>query len=106
MSAVILPVIIGFFIILFGIANMNGNISSVQRYHRCCVAEENIMPFSKAIGMGTVVCGASIVALGAMFWVTEITHLVLFSMIGSVAVVLGLSVGFLMCLYAVIKYNH
>ena len=105
MGAVIGPIILGIFITVLGFSNMKGNISSIHWYHRKRITEENRLPFGRMIGLGTIICGISIVILGCFSFVAEKTQIDLFSIIGAVIVVVGLVIGLALSLYAMIKYN-
>ncbi len=105
MGSVIVPIVLGIFISILGLSNMKGNISSVHWYHRKRITEENRLPFGKTIGLGTIICGVSLVAFGCLSFVAEKTQIDLFTIIGSVIVVLGLVAGLALSLYAMIKYN-
>lgn len=105
MGAVIGPIILGIFISVLGFSNMKGNISSIHWYHRKRITEENRLPFGRMIGLGTIICGISIMIFGCFSFVAEKTQIDLFSIIGAVIVVAGLVIGLALSLYAMIKYN-
>ena len=105
MSDVIGPIIIGIFISILGVSNMKGNISSIHWYHRKRITEENRLPFGRMIGLGTIICGISIVIFGCLSFIAEKTQIDLFTIIGTVIVVVGLVIGLALSLYAMIKYN-
>lgn len=105
MGAAIGPIILGIFISILGFSNMKGNISSIHRYHRKRVTEENRLPFGRMIGLGTIICGVAIVVFGCLSFVAEKTQIDLFTIIGSVIVVIGLVIGLALSFYAMIKYN-
>ena len=105
MGNVIEPIIIGVLVTMLGFSNMKGNISSVHRYHRKRISEENILPFGKTIGLGTVICGASLIASGCLTFAAEKTRLVIFATAGEVVLVGGVVIGLAISLYAIIKYN-
>ena len=105
MSDVIGPIIIGIFISILGISNMKGNISSIHRYHRKRITDENRLPFGRMIGLGTIICGVSIVIFGCLSFAAVKTQFDLFTIIGTVIVVVGLVIGLALSLYAMIKYN-
>lgn len=105
MGAVIGPIILGIFISILGFSNMKGNISSIHWYHRKRITEENRLPFGRMIGLGTIICGVSIVIFGCLSLVAEKTQILIFTIIGAVIVVVGLVVGLALSLYAMIKYN-
>ena len=105
MSDVIGPIIIGIFISILGVSNMKGNISSTHRYHRKRITDENRLPFGRMIGLGTIICGVSIVIFGCLSFAAVKTQIDLFTIIGTVIVVVGLVIGLALSLYAMIKYN-
>lgn len=105
MDSVIIPIVLGFFIIALGISNRKGNISSVHWYHRTRVTEENRVPFGRMIGLGTIMIGASFVVFGALALVTEITHKDFFVGLGAAVVIVGTIAGVALSVYALFKYN-
>ena len=105
MGAVIEPIILGIIISILGFSHMKGNISSIHWYHRKRITEENRLPFGRMIGLGTIICGISIVIYGCLSFLAEKTQIDLFTIIGSVILVIGLVIGLALSLYAMIKYN-
>lgn len=105
MSDVIGPIIIGIFISILGVSNMKDNISSIHWYHRKRITDENRLPFGRMIGLGTIICGVSIVIFGCLSFAAVKTQIDLFTIIGTVIVVVGLVIGLALSLYAMIKYN-
>ena len=105
MDNVIGPIILGIILSIIGVSNMKGNISSIHWYHRKRITEENRLPFGRMIGLGTIICGVSIVIYGCLSFLAEKTQIDLFTIIGSVILVIGLVIGLALSLYAMIKYN-
>lgn len=105
MDAVSGPIILGIFISVLGFSNVKGNISSVHWYHRKRITEENRLSFGRMIGLGTIICGISLVIFGCLSFFAEKTQMDIFTIIGVVMVVIGLVIGFALSLYAMIKYN-
>lgn len=105
MGSVVGPISLGILISILGFFNMKGNIASVHWYHRTRVTEENRLPFSRMIGLGTIIIGVSIIAFGCLAFLTEITQKNLFQLIGAVVVVVGIAIGLAMSFYAMFKYN-
>ena len=105
MDSVIVPIFIGVFIVLIGILNMKGNISSIHWYHRQRVEEKNKIPFGRLVGIGTIVIGASIILFGVFSLATELFNNELYIFIGSIIVFVGIAIGLIFSLYAMIKYN-
>ena len=105
MESVVVPIVLGIFIVVLGICNFKGIINSIHWYHRQRVAEENKMAYAKLMGVGTVLCGAGIIVFGTLSLVTELTKLSFFTIIGSASVIIGLIIGLGISLYAMIKYN-
>ncbi len=99
------PMILGVFLSILGFFNMKGNISSVHCYHRKRITEENRLPFGRMIGLGTIICGVSLVIFGCLTFVAEKTQTELFIILGAVIVVIGLVTGLALSLYAMMKYN-
>ena len=55
MGEFIIQIVIGLALIVVGIFNMKGNISLLHSYHRKRVKEEDVLPFGKRIGIGSVI---------------------------------------------------
>ena len=78
MDSVLFLFFLGALIIVIGIRNLKGDVATLHRYHRKRVSEEDLLPFGRKIGTGTVIIGcAVIVALLTIlivrcFWVA--TH--------------------------------
>lgn len=101
MENVIGPIVLGILIIILGVSNMKGNISTIHSYHRKRVSEENKMPFARKIGLGTIIIGVGITVFGAIsFFENEISTL-LSTIILIISIVIGMGLSF----YAMIKYN-
>jgi len=105
MTEAILQIIIGIVVLTLGRSNMKGNISSVHWYHRKRVKEEDILPFGRMIGLGTVIAGVSIILLGVFDCAAEITNAEIFMVIGSVIAFIGIMSGVGLNFYAIFKYN-
>ena len=105
MAELLLPGILGVFLIVLGIINMKGNISSIHWYHRQRVTEENRKPFGKLVGLGTLIIGVTMLLCGIFFWLHEETSLELWMIVGTVVLGIGIVAGLGLSLYAMIKYN-
>lgn len=105
MSAFIGAIAVGAICIVLGILNMRGNISSLHAYHRNRVAEEDRLPFGKKVGLGTVICGVSLIAFGALEAVAERTGNQTFTIAGTVVLIAGLAAGLGLSFWAMKKYN-
>ena len=105
MSSFIVPTILGVFIVILGILNMKGNLSSLHWYHRQRVTEENRLPFGKAIGLGTVIIGASLIFFGALSLAAELLSIDWLTAVGGVIAVVGTVIGLGLSFWAMIKYN-
>jgi len=105
MEQVIVPVILGIVIIVLGVTNMMGNISTLHWYHRQRVTPENIKPFGKLVGIGMIIVGAGIVLSGALFFVTQRTGNDAFAIVGAALTLVAVIVGLPIVFYAMFKYN-
>ncbi len=105
MGTFITAAIIGILIIVLGAINMTGNINSLHWYHRQRVTKEDVKPFGRAVGSGTVLCGAACVFFSVMFFAYELTSLVPLIWVGIVGLLLCMAIGLFISIKAIIKYN-
>lgn len=92
-------------LIVIGILNMRGNISSLHSYHRHRVSEENRLPFGKRVGLGTIICGVGVVTYAVFGFMAETTDIALLSVVGVAILIVCIAVGLALSFYAMIKYN-
>lgn len=92
-------IFLGLILIVLGIINRKGNISTIHWYNRRKVSEADRLAYGKWMGRGTILCGAGLVVGGTLqYFVPE--------SIWSIPVVAGLVVGLGLMLYAQLKFNH
>ena len=84
---------------------MTGNISSLHRYHRHRVSEENKKPFGRLVGLGTLIVGVALMVFGGLMFVFEQTALQIILVIASIILIAGVVVGLAISFYAMKKYN-
>ncbi len=94
----IILLVLGLFITVTGIINMTDNISTIHSYNRRKVTEEAAPKYGKAIGLGTLIIGVSLVA---SFVLTLLTLDAAIPFVIIPAIVVGLA----FILYAQFKYN-
>ena len=97
--------ILGVAIIVMGVLNTRGNISTMHAHHRRRVSEENRLPFGKMVGAGTIVIGVSLFLNGVLRAVTYFTKILVFSKVGTGVVIVGLLVGCTIMFTPMFKYN-
>ena len=105
MKEFIVTIIIGVVLIVLGISNMRGNISSLHSYHRHRVSEEDRIPFGKQVGLGTIIIGIGIILFSILSIVTLYTENNVFMLIGIGILIAGLIVGLILSFKAMLKYN-
>lgn len=105
MSGFIVSFLVGVLCIALGISNMMGNISSIHYYHRHRISEENIRPFGRAVGLGTIISGAAIGLFSILSAITLYTDKQIFITVGTAILISGLISGLGISIYAMIKYN-
>lgn len=105
MESYIIPAVIGVICIVLGVLNTKGNISSLHRYHRNRVSEEDRIPFGKKVGLGTIIVGSSIVLFSGCSFAAQALKNDIFTLVGTVIMVIGIVVGLGLSFYAMIKYN-
>ena len=97
MTEAIMELAVGAFIIVLGILNAKGNISMLHSYHRKRVKEEDVIPFGRRIGAGTIIIGLTII-------VAAITDLLSLN-IANIILIIGFIPGVILIAYAMMKYN-
>ena len=89
--------VLGLFISAIGFVNIKGNISTIHSYNRRKVKKEDVPKYGKAVGIGTLIMGISLVlAYVASFWSELLIAIIIMP-----AFIVG--IGFI--LYAQFKYN-
>ena len=101
MGDFIVQIIIGFILIAIGITNMKGNISTLHSYHRKRVKKEDVTPFGKKIGIGTIIIGVTIIIAGILELLVNKNFLYIIDII----LIIGFTPGISIILYALFKYN-
>ena len=98
MGEFIIQIIVGLFLIVAGIFNMKGNISLLHSYHKKRIKEEDIKPFGKKVGIGSIIIGLTIILAG-LFTILN------YADISNVILIVGFVIGFIVIFYALFKYN-
>lgn len=98
MGELIIQIIIGLVLIVIGIFNTKGNISLLHSYHRKRIKEEDIKPFGKKVGIGTIIIGITIILAGLFAFLS-------YANISKVVLIIGLITGCIIIFYALLKYN-
>ena len=101
----IATIAIGIVCIALGILNMSGNVSTLHRYHRHRVAEEDMLPFAKKVGLGTIICGVGVLLFGIFSAIAQFGGNSLVTTVGIVFMIVGIVAGLGLSFYAMIKYN-
>ncbi len=99
------PIFLGIICIVMGIFNAKGDLSTLHSYHRKRVLEEDRIPFGKKVGLGMELIGISLILFGGFSLLSDVLENDIFTVIGSVLLVVGLMVGLALSFYAMIKYN-
>lgn len=99
------PAFVGLICVILGIQNMRGNINTIHWYHRHRISPENVAPFGKLAGIGTIICGASMIVFNVFLFLEKLTGFEMLQIVGAVISVIGILAGLAISLYAIIKYN-
>lgn len=105
MMAFLVTAAIGILIIVLGAINMTGNISTLHAYHRSRVRPEDVLPFGKLVGLGTMIVGISCIFVGAGTFIAEKTDNGIYAVVGTAILIVGLVIGMGITFYAMKKYN-
>ena len=105
MDSLLIPVLVGIIVIVFGVRNLKGDITTLHRYHRKRVSEEDRIPFGRKVGSGTIIIGCSVIAKACSQFTAEKLSMPWLETLGTVILIAGLAIGFALIIYALIKYN-
>lgn len=105
MQNLITTEIIGILVCVLGILNMSGNISSLHRYHRHRVSEENKKPFGKLVGGGTLIVGVGLIIYGVLTFLAEQAQSMPLEIVGICVLISAIIVGMIIIFYGMKKYN-
>ena len=101
----IISAIIGVICIVIGISNRKGNLSALHSYHIKRVSEQDKLPLGKKVGLGMIIVGVSLIAMGSLMVLAKILSQEILVHIGMAVLGVGLFVGLGIALLAIIKYN-
>ncbi len=90
--------VMGIFIVVLGIVNMTGNISTIHSYNRRKVTEEDAPKYGRAVGLGTLIMGVS-------FIISYVLILLDLEIAVPFVTLPAIIVGLAFILYAQFKYN-
>ena len=105
MDSVLFLFFLGALIIVIGVRNLKGDVATLHRYHRKRVSEEDLLPFGRKIGTGTVIIGCAVIVKACAQLAAEKRNIALADTVGTAVLIAGLAAGFAFILYAMIKYN-
>ena len=101
MTAFITTALLGVLIIVMGAINMRGNISTIHSYHRSRVSHENVLPFGRLVGLGTIIIGIGCI----LFAASTLLNNSIVTIIATVLLIISIVVGTILSFYAMKKYN-
>ena len=105
MGELLLPVALGAVIIGLGVQNMKGNISSLHRYLRKRVTEEDRIPFGRKVGLGSIILGGAVILKACFQFAAGKMGSPVLDTAGTVVLIAGLTAGLGLIFYAMMKYN-
>ena len=101
----VVTALVGLVCIFIGISNRRGNIESLHSYHRSRVSEADRIPFGRAVGLGMIIVGISILIFGALSIAALLFEMESLTLVGTGIMIAGLAVGLVIAFRAMIKYN-
>ena len=106
MENIIAPAIVGLAILVMGIFNMCGYISTLKKHHRHRVTEADRKPFGRLVGLGTIHIGAGMLIFSLLTFCADKTGNLVFTTVGVGLLIAAVVAGIVLNVYAMIKYNH
>ena len=103
--SLVVCILIGIACIVIGIMNMMGNISTLHSYHRSRVKEEDILPFGRLVGIGTMLTGVGTIFMGILNFMAEKLENSAYMIGGTVTFSVFLVIGLGIAFFGMIKYN-
>ena len=94
----ILLLVLGAALVVTGIINIKGNISTVHRHNRRRVSQADAPRYGRAMGLGTLIMGASMAATAVLQMIFD--REAIFYLLAA-----GVAVGLAVMVYAQFKYN-
>ena len=99
----IFMLIFGICIIILGVLNYKGNISSIHWYNRTRITKENSKKYGEAMGLGTIIIG---IIIGVSLTITAILQMIFDIESLWLITLVGVIVGLVFLLYGQFKYNR
>ncbi len=90
--------IFGICIIILGVLNYKGNISSIHWYNRTRITKENSKKYGETMGLGTIIIGVSLTITVILQIIFDIGSLWIITLVGVI-------IGLVFLLYGQFKYN-
>ena len=101
----IITFILGIVCIILGISHMKGNISTLHSYHRNRVSKEDVIPFGRLVGIGTITNGIGLIIFGCLSLIARYTQEEIYVLVGTGVMIVSIIVGLGFSFYGMIKYN-
>lgn len=105
MLEIMILLILGIVLIAIGVSNTKGNLSLLHSYHYKRVKKDDIIPFGKTVGLGTIIIGSSIVINAMLYIIIYFTNIQMFELIGNIIMIISCVIGIAIIFYAMLKYN-
>ena len=105
MTDLIFSLAVGTFLIIMGVLNIKGNVSMLHKYHTKRVAPEDIKPFGKLVGIGSIIAGDGLILKSLFSFRSQSTCNHTLDAVGTALLIASLVIGIGLILFAMIKYN-
>jgi hypothetical protein len=99
METVRFALVLGIFVFIFGILNLQGYVTFI---HKQWIEEKTKKIYSRLMGIGCLLIGGALMMFAGCSLLAQNEQLYL---VGSLVVVILIVVGLGLCLYAMIRYN-
>ena len=103
--SLIVIIAVGIILILMGIANMRGNITTLHKYHTKNIREEDKVAFGRLSGIGHIIVGLSLIINAILSTIATRLDNLTYATIGNIILIAGAILGLVIIFYSIIKYN-
>ena len=106
MAGFMVTFLVGIICVILGKEMRKGNLFSLHAYHTHRVSQEDRIPFGKAVGLGTILIGAAMMAFSLLGAAAVFAQGDAFWWAGAALLITGLAAGLILIFRSLFRYNN